>query len=97
MSRSRPIGAGPAPVAAAADVSTAVPVGAATSFWVHASVPSWVTVRTTNTVLNPMDETNATPIAGAVLYGPFQLMTGYDKFIHVAGDGATATIIITLA
>ena len=96
MNRFRPLGGGPGPVTLAADDSVAVPVGAATSFWITSDAITWVVVTNDDTSFT-LDETNATLIAADHLYGPFQLMVGYDTHIHVAGDGVTGAAIVTLA
>jgi hypothetical protein len=97
MSVSRPITPGGGVITAADGESTAVDVSHATAFWVISTEPAFIVVSGDDTPLDPMDETNATFIAADTLYGPFQLMRGVDKFIHVGGNGAAASVTITLA
>ncbi len=96
MGRMRPIYPGGAVVTAASGVSTATPIANATGFWVHGTTAFWITVNRSATVLNPINATNATPMAAAILYGPFEVMAGYDTHIHVGGNGAVSTVTITL-
>jgi hypothetical protein len=40
---------------------------------------------------------DSAPLAAGVLYGPFDLATGRDTFIAVAGNGGASTVTITFA
>jgi hypothetical protein len=92
----RPIGGGAGTVVSAASGTgsfVAIP-GHATGFYLHASAASFVDVRGNNTA-DTLDATDAAPVAAGVLYGPFQIAMGRDKFIAVAGNGGAATVTIT--
>lgn len=92
----RPVSAGPDVIAAASGTSTATAIGPAKSFWVYGSAAFRVVVNRTATPIT-LDNTNSTLCAAAVLYGPFDIQTGYDQYIHVAGSGGASNVTITLA
>jgi hypothetical protein len=83
-------------VAFIADDSTPVDVSKRTGFYITVDVVAWVVVTNDNTVITGMDATNATVLAPNFVYGPFDLMTGHDKFIHVAGEDTGGIALITV-
>lgn len=92
----RPLGGGAGTVVTAASGTgtfVAIP-GHATGFYLHASAAAFVDVRANNTA-DTLDVTDAAPVAPAVLYGPFQVAMGRDRYIAVAGNGGAATVTIT--
>lgn len=92
----RPLGGGAGTVVSAVSGTgsfVAIP-GHATGFWVVASAPTFIDVRANNTA-DTLDLTDAAPIAASVLYGPFEVHRGIDKYIAVAGNGGAATVTIT--
>jgi hypothetical protein len=94
----RPIGGGAGTVVAGV-AGTAAFVAIpkhATSFWVHASAAAFIDVRNNNTA-DTLDVSDSAPLAAGVLYGPFDLATGRDTFIAVAGNGGASTVTITFA
>jgi hypothetical protein len=94
----RPIGGGDGSVVSAADGTgsfVAIPKHAR-QFWIHSSADSWVDVRSSDDA-DTLEDTNAAPIAGGSLYGPFDLQQGVDTHIATAGNGGTATVTITFA
>jgi hypothetical protein len=94
---SRPLdGAAGAVVSAASATPSFVAVPpAARQFWVHASAAAFITARNVNTDTTNLTVANAQPLAAAMLYGPFDIMRSYDKFIAVAGNGGASTVTIT--
>lgn len=69
----------------------------AKGFWVHASAAAWLTFNTAASAITSLDNTKATPLAGGVLYGPFELPVGQGGYVHVGGNGGTPTVTVTFA
>lgn len=92
----RPIGGGTGTAVSAADgTATFVAIPShATGFWVHSSADTFIDVRD-NDDADTLEEADAAPLAGGVLYGPFTLAGGRDTFIAVAGNGGASTVTIT--
>lgn len=74
--------------------SLSVPVGNAKGFKFLGNVDCWVYLSETNTVIPSLDAVG-TICAGGYTY-EFDIMPGFDKFIHVAGNGVTGNCYITL-
>lgn len=90
----RPVGGGGAVVAAASGTASFVAIPkAAKQFWVSPSAAAFIDVRNNNNA-DTLDTTDSQPL-GVGLYGPFDIMMGYDTYIAVAGNGGASTVTIT--
>lgn len=94
MNRGRPR-QGPPAVTLSSYSSTPVDVSSARGFYIVSDVDTWMVIAETDTVI-PSTEETGTLIAANHLYGPFDLLAGFDKYLHLAGDGVTGEAIVTV-
>lgn len=74
--------------------SIAVPVGSARGFKFLPNVDAWVYLSPSNTVIPSLDAVGTICPGGYII--EFDVMAGFDKYIHVAGNGVTGLGYITL-
>jgi hypothetical protein len=86
-------------IAAASGTSTVVDTaGFAGTILVHSLAAGWIGDAAklgSTSGATTLSATNATPLAAGVMY-EFDIKQGLTRYIHVAGNGVTSTITVTL-
>jgi hypothetical protein len=95
MNRGRPRAGGGKITMAAYSSNAPIDVSSARGFYIIADADAWIVLAETDAAISSVDDAG-TLIAANQLYGPFDVLAGFDKFLHAAGDGVTGEAIVTV-